>query len=577
MSTITPSDPPTRELPWPPVILLATVDDESRAVLDSELRRRYSTDYEVVTSVGYDHARAVLEGLRRLHRDVAMVVSGYGPDDRDGLSFLRRARSIHPSAKRVVVVRWGDFESAAPVFRAIADGHAELQVVRPERRRDEEFHGAITDVLDDWHLAQGDGFEAVRIIGHHDERTAVLRDAFSRNHIPVGFYPADSEAGRRLLAGMDLSDPALPVIVLQFRSPPITLVDPTDVELADAFALMRPPSADQVYDVVVVGAGPGGLATAVYAASEGLSTLVIERLAIGGQAGTSSLIRNYPGFARGISGAHLAIRTFQQAWSFGAEFYFLREVTELQTVGDEHVLQLSDGSAVRSRSVVVATGVDYRRLGIAGLDDLVGRGVFYGATVSEAPAMAGHAAFVVGGGNSAGQAALHLARYARHVTLLVRTADLESSMSEYLIEQLHSTRNIDVRYRVAVVGGNAVDDALAELEIFHLDEGTTEVISATGLFVFIGATPHTDWLGQDVQRNNEAFVVVGNDVDRGATHDPLRVPLPLETSLPGVFAIGDARAGSVKRVATAVGDAPAVVASVRQHVSTPRVGVSSAR
>ncbi|HZA78011.1 MAG TPA: FAD-dependent oxidoreductase [Acidimicrobiales bacterium] len=552
---------------WPPVMLLVTVDDESRAVLDQELRRRYGTDYEVITCRSYDHARAVLDGLRRWGRQVAMVFSYYGPADRDGLAFLRRARSVHPTAKRAVVVKWGDFESSGPVFQAIAEGHAEFQLVRPEHRRDEEFHGSITDLLDDWHLAQGSGFEAVRLIGRQDERTHTLRDAFARNHIPVGFYPAESDAARRLLAGAELDDPELPVVMLQFTSPPTTLVNPTDVELADAFGLMTPPSSDVVYDLVVIGAGPAGLATAVYAASEGLSVLVVERQAVGGQAGTSSLIRNYPGFARGVSGIHLAFRSFQQAWSFGTEFLFFREVVGLRTEGGEHVLALSDGTSVRSRTTVVATGVDYRRLDVPALERLVGRGVFYGAAVTESPAMAGRPVFVVGGGNSAAQAALHLAKYARQVTLLVRGPNLAASCSGYLVEQIRSTRNVDVVHRVAVTGGSAVDDSLAEIEICHLDDDTTETLPAAGLFVFIGATPHTAWLEGTVQRDADGYLLVGQDVDRDALAGPVRAPLSLETSVPGVFAIGDARRGSVKRVATAVGDGAAVVQLVHHYLA----------
>jgi len=552
---------------WPPVMLLVTVDDESRAVLDGELRRRYGTDYEVITCRSYDHARAILDGLRRWEREVAMVFSCYGPADRDGLAFLRRARSVHPTAKRAVVVKWGDFESSAPVFQAIAEGHAEFQLVRPERPRDEEFHGSITDLLDDWHLAQGSGFEAVRLIGRQDERTHTLRDAFARNHIPVGFYPAGSDAARRLLAGAELDDPEMPVVMLQFTSPPTTLVNPTDVELADAFGLMTPPSGDVVYDLVVIGAGPAGLATAVYAASEGLSVLVVERHAVGGQAGTSSLIRNYPGFARGVSGTHLAFRSFQQAWAFGAEFLFFREVAGLRTEGGEHVLALSDGTSVRSRTTVVATGVDYRRLGIDTLERLVGRGVFYGAAVTEAPAMAGRPVFVLGGGNSAAQAALHLAKYARQVTLLVRGPNLGASCSGYLVEQIRSTRNIDIVHRVAVAGGTAVDDSLAEIEILHLDDDTTEILPAAGLFVFIGSTPHTGWLEGTVERDSEGYVLVGPDVDRNVLAEPIRTPLSLETSVPGVFAIGDARRGSVKRVATAVGDGAAVVQLVHLYLA----------
>jgi len=417
----------------------------------------------------------------------------------------------------------------------------------------------------------------VRLIGRHDERTHTLRDTFARNHIPVGFYPADEEAARRLLVGMELEDPELPVVVLQFTSPPTTLVNPSDVELADAFGLMTPPSADTVYDAVVIGAGPAGLATAVYAASEGLSTLVIERQAVGGQAGTSSLIRNYPGFARGVSGTHLAFRSFQQAWAFGAEFLFFREAVALSAGDDgEQVLALSDGTSVRSRATVVATGAAYRRLDIPALEALVGRGVYYGAAVTEAPAVAGRPVFVVGGGNSAGQAALHLAKYARQVTLLVRGPSLVESMSGYLIEQIRGAHNVDIVGRVAVVGGTAVDDSLAEIEISHLDEGSTEVVPAAGLFLFIGSTPHTGWLEGTVQRDEAGYVLVGADVDRAALADPTRAPLPLETSVPGVFAIGDARRGSAKRVATAVGDGAAVVQLVHGYLET-RAAVGPAR
>jgi thioredoxin reductase (NADPH) len=550
-----------------PVMLLATVDEESRTILERELRSRYAADYEVITALGYEHARALLEGLRRWGRPVAMVLSCYSPADRDGLSFLRRARNIHPAAKRAVVVTWGQFDSARAVFRTIAEGHAELQLLRPERHRDEEFHGAICDALDDWHMTMGSGFEAVRIIGRTDERTHNLRDLFGRNHIPIGYYPADGEAGRRMLDSLGLEDPELPVLVLEFTAPPTTLVNPSDIEIADAFGLMTPPSADTLYDVLVIGAGPAGLAAAVYAASEGLSTLVMERQAVGGQAGTSSLIRNYPGFSRGISGAHLAFRSFQQAWSFGAEFVFMREAVGLSVNGSERLLSLSDGSQVRGRSVVVATGVDYRRLEIPELEQLVGRGVYYGAAVAEAPAMAGKPVFVVGGGNSAGQAALHLAKYAKQVTLVVRSTNLAVSMSDYLIDQLRSTANIHIRYRAAVVGGAAVDDCLDVIELQDIASGRTTTVPAGGLFVLIGSRPHTDWLDGIVQRDEGGYVLTGSDVDRRSRVEATADPRPLETSMPGVFAIGDIRRGSVKRVATAVGDGAGVVQLLHGYLS----------
>jgi thioredoxin reductase (NADPH) len=542
-----------------PVLLLATTDETSRDVLGSELRRRYGGDYEVVVCADYSHARAVLEGLRRWGREVALVVACYGPDDRDGLDFLRRAYSLHPSAKRAVAAIWGDFASTPEVFTAIGNGHAELVLLRPERRRDEEFHGTITDALDDWHLAQGIGFEAVRMIGEQrDERTHALRDQFGRNHIPVGFHQVGTESANRLLAGLGLTDPELPVLQLAFTSPPTTLVAPTDLEIADAFGLMGPIPAGRVYDVVVVGAGPSGLAAAVYASSEGLSTMVVEQSAVGGQAGTSSLIRNYPGFSRGVSGAHLAWRSFQQAWSFGTEYSFLRQVDALGTDGDLRTVSMSDGSVVRGRSIVIATGVDYRRLDVPALEGLVGRGVFYGAAVAEAPSMAGLEVYVVGGGNSAGQAALHLARYARHVTLLVRGASLAASMSDYLIAQLDATRNVGIRYGTAVLDGREEDGCLAALTLGdqHSGPGGGEEVPAGGLFVLIGSVPRTQWLPAEIVRDDAGFIVTGGDGR-----------LPLETSMPGVFAVGDVRAGSVKRVATAVGDGASVIATLHGYLA----------
>jgi len=550
-----------------PVMLVVTTDPTSREVLGSELRRRYGADYEVVVCAEYPHARAILEGLRRWGRPVALIIGYYGPQDREGLDFLRRAYQVQPAAKRAEAVTWGDFASAPTVFAAIGHGHAELVLIRPERTRDEEFHGAVTDALDDWHLTQGVGFEAIRLIGEQrDERTHSLRDSFGRNHIPVGFHQVGTEATDRMLAGLGLEDPDLPVVVLSFTSPPTTLVNPTDLEIADAFGLMAPLPADNLYDVVVVGAGPSGLAAAVYASSEGLSVMVVEQQAVGGQAGTSSLIRNYPGFSRGVSGAHLAARSFQQAWSFGTEYSFMRVVQGLGVEGDLRTVSMSDGSVARGRSVVVATGVDYRRLDVPELEALIGRGVFYGAAVAEAPSMTGQEVAVIGGGNSAGQAALHLARYAKHVTLLVRGPSLAASMSEYLISQLAATRNVTIRYRTAVHGGRQVDGCLAAITVGDPDGRATEELEATGLFVLIGSVPRTSWLPDEVRRDPAGFVRTGPDAD-----DPDGTMRHLlETTLPGVFAIGDVRAGSVKRVATAVGDGATVISRIHGYLAERR-------
>ncbi|MFI7578825.1 FAD-dependent oxidoreductase [Kocuria kalidii] len=553
-----------------PVVLIATSDPVSRRILGDELRRRYGADYEVVVCADHAHARAVLEGLRRWDRAVALIVGCYGPADREGLDFLRRSYADHPAAKRAVAVIWGDFASGPTVFRAIARGHADLLVLRPERPRDEEFHGAITDALDDWHLAQGGGFVAVRMIGEqHDGRTHALRDTLLRNHIPVGFHPVGAPATQRMLAGLGLHEPELPVLVLQFTSPPTVLENPSDPEIVGAFGLDRPPPPDKVFDVVIVGAGPAGLAAAVYASSEGLSTMVVEQQAVGGQAGTSSLIRNYPGFSRGVSGAHLAFRSFQQAWVFGTDFVFMREAQSLGADGDVRTVVLSDGGAVRGRTVVVACGVDYRRLGVPQLEELVGRGVFYGAAVSAAPSLAGRCACVVGGGNSAGQAALHVAKYATQVTLLVRGPSLAASMSDYLIAQLEATGNVTIRYGTTVVGARELDGSLAAVEVAataDADGAPAEVIEAAALFVLIGSVPRTSWLPGSVHRDGAGFLRTGGGWDP-ATGGPDRSPLPLETSLPGVFAIGDVRAGSIKRVATAVGDGATVISLLHGYLA----------
>ena len=556
-----------------PVMLIATTDPTSRRILGDELRRRYGADYEVVVCSGHAHGRAVLEGLRRWDRPVALVLGCYGPADRGGLDFLRRAYGFHPAAKRAVVVTWGDFASAPTVFRAIAQGYAELLIIRPERPRDEEFHGAITDALDDWHLAQGVGFEAVRLIGDvGDERTHSLRDSLSRNHIPVGFYAVGSETADRTLQGLGLRDPKLPVMVLEFTAPPIVLENPSDLEIAEAMGVTRPPPADKIFDVVVVGAGPSGLATAVYASSEGLSTMVVEGEAVGGQAGTSSLIRNYPGFSRGVSGAHLAYRSFHQAWTLGTDFLFLRKVNGLEADGDLYAVSISDGSVVRCRTVVVATGVDYRRLDIPQLEALVGRGVFYGATVSEAPSMAGKQVCVVGGGNSAGQAVLHLAKYAKKVTLLVRGRTLSASMSDYLISQLEATRNVAIRCSTAVVGARDRDGFLAAVTVAAsgtAGPSSSEEIEAGGLFVLIGSVPRTSWLPGTVERDPAGFLRTGTSRDANGPRSMRagRPPLALETSMPGIFAIGDVRAGSIKRVATAVGDGATVVSMLHTYLA----------
>jgi thioredoxin reductase (NADPH) len=552
--------------PLTPVLVVASPDAESRGILERELRARYGVEYSVLARSTYSAAEHLLADLARQSQPVALVIGCYNDADPGGIEFLSHVPRYSRTTKRAIAVNWGNFASSADVFRAIGAGQVDLILIRPERARDEEFHAAINDALVDWQVGQGSAFEAVRLIGHrYDERSVTLRDQFSRNSIPVGFYDVDTPSGQAALEDLGLSSPELPVLVFRFTSPPAVLANPTDFEIVDVFGLGEPLDPDTVYDVIIIGGGPSGLAAAVYAASEGLHTVIVEQAAVGGQAGTSSMIRNYPGFSRGISGAQLAFRSFLQAWTFGTEFLWLREAVGLDREGDERLVSLSDGETVRARSVIIATGVTYRLLDVPELENLVGRGVYYGAVVSESRAMEGREVAVIGGGNSAGQAAIHLAKYATHVTILVRSATLAVSMSDYLIRQLEGTPNITIRHRAEVVGGVEEDGMLGGITIRDLDSGTDGFEPVTGLFVLIGSLPNTDWLDYALQRDQGGYLRCGADVVRADGQPP---PALLETSLPGVFAVGDVRSGSVKRVATAVGDGAIAVQLLHRYLAT---------
>jgi thioredoxin reductase (NADPH) len=549
------------------VILLASRNPRTRAAVGDEIRKRYGADYRIIDAESPARGLGVLTQLRDEAASVALIIASHAAGD-EADDLLAPARTLHPRAKRAVLVRWGDFERARRVLDAVARGEIDQILVRPEHPADEEFHSAFTQLLEDWALEQGPGFEAVRIIGDKSRRSQELHDGFSRNHIPTRFYDAGSDAGRNYLEGLELDAPELPVVVLLFTREPTVLLNPSDMEIVDAFGLFKPIPENQHFDVTILGAGPAGLSAAVYAASEGLATLVVEKQSVGGQAGTSSLIRNYPGFPRGVSGAKLAFSAFQQAWWFGATFHFGRAATSLRGDTDDRLVGLSDGTAVRSSSVIIATGVEYRRLPSPTIAEWEGRGVYYGAAVSEAPAMLGRQVCVAGGGNSAGQAAVFLAKFARDVTVLVRGESLSASMSEYLITALDATPNIDVRFRVGVVDAGGTD-WLDHVILRHADSDTTERLSTDALFVLIGSRPQTEWLVDTLRRDDWGFISTGPDLSPDAF--PLdRHPYPGETSIPGVFAIGDVRQGSVKRVASSVGEGAVAIPYIHRYLEDVR-------
>jgi thioredoxin reductase len=547
-------------------IVLVSSDPDALRALGQELAKRYSADYEIVLCGQPSALENQIRDLLAAGIPVALVIGGVGAQDPDGIDVLAAIRPVDPTASRVAAVRWGEFDAARPLFDAVALGQIDHWVMRPVQTPDEDFHHAITGFLSEWGSRHGSGFEAVWVIGERwSARSQELRDMFSRNGIPIGFYDAAAPRGGQLLHELGLVAPDLPVIVLRFGAERSTLVNPTNLEIADAFGLMTPIPAGEVSDVTVVGAGPAGLAAAVYASSEGLRTIVVEAEAIGGQAGTSSMIRNFPGFSQGVSGSKLAWEAWQQAWLFGTTFVFMRQAVSL-TAGDGHYrLGLSDGSSLATRTLVVATGASYRRLGVPSLEDLQGKGVFYGAGVSEAPAMSGRDVFVIGGGNSAGQAAMHLAKWAAQVTILVRGESLAQSMSDYLVREIDAAPNVRVVHQVQVTGG-AGDGHLESLVLEDRSTGTRREVAADALFVLIGSQPRAEWLGPGVTRDQWGFILTGPDLPGDGTGGwPLdRPPLLLETSLPGVFAVGDVRHGSVKRVASAVGEGAVTIPLVHR-------------
>ena len=557
-----------------PILLLVDDDLDRRGEAESQLRSRYGADYQVICAGPADDPVGLLAELRDGQRQVSVVLAAQSMRGMTGTGLLARVRDYHPAAKCLLLIDWGYGPAPQAILQAIALGHIDDYVSRPVTVPDERFHLAVTELLEDWASTNRPRFEFVQVVGEEwTARSHEVRDLLDRNAVPFGFYPVDSEQGQALLrqagaASQGQASPvtALPVLLLFDGQ---VLANPSNTELAAALGVKTRPGAAQ-YDVAVIGAGPAGLAATVYGASEGLSTVLLEPEAIGGQAGTSSRIRNYLGFPTGVSGGELALRAFSQAWNFGAEYVYGNAATGLRTDGAERVITLADGTEVHSRAVVIATGVSYRRLGIPALDALIGAGVFYGAATTEAAAMKGEEVFVVGGANSAGQAAVHLARYAAQVTLLVRGPSLTESMSEYLIKEIAGTPNIAVRHNTVVTGGGGTG-RLENLILQDRLSGTTETVPAAAVFVLIGAEPRTQWLPDAVVRDRWGFLVTGTDLLADG-HPPAGWPLPrppmyLESSLPGVFAVGDVRRGSVKRVASAVGEGSIAIRLVHDYLS----------
>jgi len=547
-------------------VLLLADDSGTQDRVEAELRKRYGADYQVIKAGSANAALGVLGELSDSGRQVSLVLADQWLSGASGTELLARVRQLHPGARRVLLITWGDQARVEPMLQATILGDIDAYVVKPGPPPDERFHRFITEQLDEWGRSNLPGLEVVRVVGEEwSARSHELRELLGRNGVPFGFYSADSPDGQRLVGESWAAQNDLPAVVLYDGR---VLADPSNSQVGEAIGVQTKPGAGR-YDVTVIGAGPAGLAAAVYSASEGLSTVILEPEAIGGQAGTSSLIRNYLGFPTGVSGGDLAVRAYTQAWNFGAEYVYGSSATGLRAGGSQLTVTLAGGSEVCSRAVIVATGMAYRRLAIPALDALTGAGVFYGAAATEARAMKDREVFVVGGANSAGQAAVHLARYAAQVTVLVRGQSLADTMSDYLIREIESAPNIAVRYKVAVTDG-AGRSRLESLTLIDLQTGAAETVAAAALFVLIGAEPRTQWLPATVRRDQPGFVLTGNDLlenGRPQADWPLqRMPMFLESSLPGVFAVGDVRSGSVKRVASAVGEGSVAIRLVHDYL-----------
>jgi thioredoxin reductase (NADPH) len=537
--------------------------------IERELRERYANGYRVIGTCSPDDALAILTRLSDTREEVALVLAAQWVSDTTGGELFERVRQLHPHAKRGLLVplgAWTDEQSAEAILDSMALGRIDYYVPRPGASPDEVFHQAVSSFLLEWATDRRIVPHTVHIVGEEwSGRAYELREVFERCAVPHAFCLAESEEGRELVAKAGAAA-KLPLMVLPDGK---AVSDPSNAELAEA-AGAPADLEEHAFDVVIVGAGPAGLSAAVYGASEGLRTLVVDEGGVGGQARSSSRIRNYLGFPKGISGNRLAEQAYEQASVFGASFLFMHRVTALDRAGDGLELTLVDDRRITARAVILASGASYRRLGVPSLEAMTGAGVFYGGPASEAHALSGKDAYVVGGGNSAGQAALHLARYARRVTLVVRSQSLGAGMSHYLVREVEATQNLEVRTGTAVVGGGG-EGRLQALVLRQSATGEKQNVAADGLFVLIGARPHTNWLPREIASDRRGFLFTGEEVRDGYDWPLDRRPLSLETSMPGVLAAGDVRHGSVKRVASAVGEGSIAIQLVQSLLTDERL------
>jgi thioredoxin reductase (NADPH) len=558
-------------MPEPAVIVVVGDDDELRERLVGDLSRRFAPDYRILGVSSPDAVRELASMEQQGERVAAVIAAADLPAaGLSGVELLLRVRQQHLAAKRILLVPRGRWRGH-PVRQAMVLGHVDSYLFVPWFPREQWLYLPMSEYLADWSRTQRPERIAVSIVGEEfDPRSHELRDLLTRAGIPFQFDTPDSDGGRSTLRASGHDGSRLPVVAVFYGA---VLVQPTDADLVEELGF-RIDAAGVDVDVAIIGAGPSGLSAAVHAASEGLRTALIDPSMPGGQASTSSMIRNYLGFPRGVSGSDLAVRAVEQAWLFGAELLLAQTAVALHDDGDRRVIAISNGDKVTARTVVVATGVSWRRIGVPSLEALVGAGVFYGAAAPEAEAMKGQRVYVVGGGNAAGQAAVHLARNGAHVTIVIRRDSLAATMSDYLIREIDAVPNITVR-----PGGDIVDGAgqgrLERLVIRDRRSGEVETVAATALFIMIGGEPRTDWLAGTLTRDGSGYLLTGTDLVSPHSADAggappwpeSRPPMYLETSMPGVFAVGDVRHGSTKRVAPSVGAGAIAIQLIHEYLA----------
>ena len=547
---------------------LLTVDDDPEVLraIERDLRREFGNRYRVLRAESGSSALETLKQLKLRNDPVALLLVDHRMPHMNGVAFLEQALQLFPEAKRALLTAYADTDAA---IRAINKVKIDYYLMKPWDPPEEQLYPVLNDLLEDWEADYQPDFEGVRVIGHRwSPLSYQVKDFLARNQVPYRSLDieTDQEAANQLISLAGVDNTRLPLVLFPDGS---HLLQPTNLQLAEKVGLKL--RADMpFYDLAIIGSGPAGLAAAVYGASEGLRTVLVEREAPGGQAGTSSRIENYLGFPVGLSGADLARRAVAQARRFGVEILSPQEVTGVRVEGSYRFITLADGSEISCHALLIATGVSYRKLDVPGLEQLTGAGVYYGAAMTEAISCRGDDVVIVGGANSAGQAAMYFSKYARKVTMLVRGDSLAKSMSQYLIDQIKVTPNIEVRVYTQVVEVKG-QDKLESVVISNSQTGEQQTLPATALFIFIGAMPRTDWLDGVVERDEQGFILAGSDLvkngrrPKGWTFD--RDPFLLETSVPGIFVAGDVRYGSVKRVASGVGEGSIAVQFIHRYLS----------